>query len=367
MQDPQDLQSWNRYSYVLNNPMSYTDPTGYFSVGDLLRTAAAVAITVYSGGTAAGASWGLFGTSVSAGQAWGAILVGGFASGAVQTGTLKGAVTGAISAGVFYGIGNAFMPSNASWAYDGKNLNMAGYAAKTLSHGLAGGVMAELQDGSFGHGFASAGFGEALSPAVQGLRSVPAEAIATAVIGGTASVLAGGKFANGAVTASFGYTFNNVFHRLGNSTPSKDMDNKQRLALIRASKQFNYWVSKLDVDQMHIAFPDLTEWDATWGSREDAADMWATRISGIMRQWQAEAIPQYIVQGGLDNIADDISGKVVGFGLSSVGKFAEAGWSIFDSVSTWGGRGSELANIGQPQVKIGCSVLRDGCVYFIGE
>jgi RHS repeat-associated protein len=29
-----DLQSYNRYSYVLNNPLTHTDPTGYFSLGD---------------------------------------------------------------------------------------------------------------------------------------------------------------------------------------------------------------------------------------------------------------------------------------------------------------------------------------------
>ena len=32
-----DTQSWNRYTYVLNNPLSYTDPSGYFSFKKLFR------------------------------------------------------------------------------------------------------------------------------------------------------------------------------------------------------------------------------------------------------------------------------------------------------------------------------------------
>ncbi|MGE0210705.1 MAG: RHS repeat domain-containing protein, partial [Parvibaculaceae bacterium] len=30
VQDLSNLQSWNRYTYVLNNPLSMTDPTGFF-------------------------------------------------------------------------------------------------------------------------------------------------------------------------------------------------------------------------------------------------------------------------------------------------------------------------------------------------
>jgi hypothetical protein len=131
----------------------------------------------------------------------------------VQTGTLRGALTGAVSAAAFYGVGQAFTQSNSAWAYNAdKSMNFSGYAAKTLSHGLAGGVMAELQGGQFGHGFVSAGFSEALSPAIGGIKSTPMQAIAVAAAGGTASVLAGGKFANGAVTASFGFAFNTLVH-----------------------------------------------------------------------------------------------------------------------------------------------------------
>ena len=69
VQSPQNLQSWNRYSYAFNNPLAYTDPSGHMSVGDWARMLAAAAITMYSGGIAAGASWGLFGASITAGSA----------------------------------------------------------------------------------------------------------------------------------------------------------------------------------------------------------------------------------------------------------------------------------------------------------
>ena len=33
VQEPTESQSLNRYSYVMNNPLNATDPTGMFSVG----------------------------------------------------------------------------------------------------------------------------------------------------------------------------------------------------------------------------------------------------------------------------------------------------------------------------------------------
>ena len=33
VQDASNLQSWNRYSYVINNPLSLTDPSGFFFSG----------------------------------------------------------------------------------------------------------------------------------------------------------------------------------------------------------------------------------------------------------------------------------------------------------------------------------------------
>jgi hypothetical protein len=88
--------------------------------------------------------------------------------------------------------------------------------AKIAAHAGAGGTLNVLQGGKFGHGFVSAGFTEALSPAVGQLGdgkdfgTVLARTAASAAIGGTSSKLSGGSFANGAKTAAFQQLFNHV-------------------------------------------------------------------------------------------------------------------------------------------------------------
>ena len=88
--------------------------------------------------------------------------------------------------------------------------------AKIAAHATAGGTLTVLQGGKFGHGFVSAGFTEALSPAVgqmgegRDFGTVLAKTAASAAIGGTASALSGGSFANGAQTGAFQHLFNHV-------------------------------------------------------------------------------------------------------------------------------------------------------------
>lgn len=175
-------------------------------------------VSVYSGGTASAAAWGMFGGAVTTGQAATVIALGGAFSGAMMTGSADGALQGAFTGLAFYGIGSFIR--GAEWAQAaqgaegvlGTGLNGVGYAASVGAHGLLGGVVSELQGGKFGHGFAAAGFGKLVTPAAINIfpDNVYGQAVMVSIVGGTASELSGGKFANGAATAAMAFAFNQM-------------------------------------------------------------------------------------------------------------------------------------------------------------
>ncbi|MGE0560037.1 MAG: RHS repeat-associated core domain-containing protein [Burkholderiales bacterium] len=175
LQDPGNLQSYNRYSYVLNNPLMYTDPTGYFSLKKVFKAVAVVAIAYFTYGLVesalinsattgfvAGAN-GLSTALVTLGGEAG-VLTGlgsaiagaasGFAVGFVASGgNFEAGLSAAVAGGLTLGVTTSF--ANSSWY------------AQALARGTVGGVSSKIQGGDFGVGFKYAAFSSVVNSGIE--------------------------------------------------------------------------------------------------------------------------------------------------------------------------------------------------------
>ncbi len=218
IQAPENLQSHNRFAYVMNNPLSYTDPSGYFSLKKLFRAVVAIAVawfapqfigSLMTGAAAAGGST-MFATLGYAGSASGftaltglgsfvAGAAGGLAAGLVASGgDLKAGLIGALSGGMFAFVGAT---------------QVAGSFGSYAGHAITGCITSVAGGGACGSGAASALFGKFATNMTGGIQSDLGRGVAAVVAGGVGSVIAGGKFENGAVTAAYGYLFNELLHQ----------------------------------------------------------------------------------------------------------------------------------------------------------
>lgn len=194
-----DLQTYNGYSYVMNNPLGFADPSGLCRWGcfwqpkhwgPVGRAVFVIAVAYVTDGLLS--DYGI--------PAYLAAPASGAAAGYAATGTPQGALNGAITAEAFYAVGS--LNQAAGWD--------PGSPQATFDHALVGGATSSLSGGSFKEGFLSAGFAEYAGPHLGSYDNVFTEA----TVGGTASVLGGGKFENGAITAAFAYEYNDISHML---------------------------------------------------------------------------------------------------------------------------------------------------------
>jgi RHS repeat-associated protein len=198
IQAPKDLQSYNRYSYVLNNPLSLTDPSGYFSFKKFWKKALNTSKTLIK--TAVVTGFTLLGSSF--GGPIGASFMSSFSSTLIYGGNIHDAFhrglrnipKGVLRASIDFGVGEF-------------TEGMSIYA-NALSHAVVDGTYAAVNGDSFASGFASGGFG-----ALGGNYGGPYGTFVAALSGGTGAALSGGKFEEGAMRGAFIYLYNHEQHK----------------------------------------------------------------------------------------------------------------------------------------------------------
>jgi hypothetical protein len=203
---------------VRNNPLKYTDPSGH-SFWSIIKTLIVVAIVAAVSYAVLLHGFGLTAAMVKTGLAIGsqyvlsAVMVSGAIAGfvgGVAGALLDGAspsqafiagLTGFVMGGLTAGISNAI----------GK---MSNILARSISHGIVGGIRAIIQGGNFLSGFMSSFASTVLQPIGTAIAkgNYYARATFSALVGGTVSVIGGGKFANGAVTSAFQFMYNDWMH-----------------------------------------------------------------------------------------------------------------------------------------------------------
>jgi RHS repeat-associated protein len=199
IQAPMMTQSHNRYTYVMNNPLALTDPSGYSWLSKALRGAI---FGVFSFIPAIGNRIDhFFATNKFAQFALSSVLtyIGGPAGAALSSAYLTGAAGGSNS-----DIFMAGLKSGATaFAFElAGGVGDADSAARYAAHAGAGCLSGYANGGSCGRGAATAVAGKWSTNYTDG------NFVATVVAGGAVSVLGGGKFANGAQTAAYGYLLN---------------------------------------------------------------------------------------------------------------------------------------------------------------
>ncbi|MCC4310608.1 FG-GAP-like repeat-containing protein [Alcanivorax marinus] len=238
----QNTESYNRYSYVLNNPMSYTDPTGYSwwskNVTDKWRKFRKKyekeLLNFATGGVEAAFRYGsrelarFAARNKYAGEVLGVIVIAGCTLSGFGTPACVASMQGIMTAGITHANGgsvdDALKAGARAGALSYSNARVAGYiggvkadfVGKGLMHGARGAVFAVAGGADIGSGFVGGLTEGMLGGYIQDHISPNTDAggvMAAALISGSASELTGGKFAVGAAAGAMGYLFNQLSDR----------------------------------------------------------------------------------------------------------------------------------------------------------
>ncbi|MEL5903688.1 RHS repeat-associated core domain-containing protein [Elizabethkingia anophelis subsp. anophelis] len=213
IQDPYNTQIYNKYGYVMNNPLMYNDPSGEFIFAFLGLWAFWKAVII-------GAAIGL--ASYTAGLA----ITGNLDKWNIG-GALKAVFWGAVSGAVTFGIGSIFSTGAGTAAELTKFANSLGDARIFVQggmHAISQGVLSAVQGGDFWSaalsGLAGHFGAEAWGASMKGLgltefaNSTTGMVAFGALAGGVGAELSGGNFWQGAITGGIVAGLNSAMHKV---------------------------------------------------------------------------------------------------------------------------------------------------------
>ena len=204
VQMPDNSQNFNRYSYCLNNPLKYTDPSG--------ESIELVAFALFGMGNS------MMQASYEGKSVW------------------KAGALSLLSSAASYGIGEAFKNTAATV---GNELLRAG------AHGLASGVVSALGGGNFTSSFISGAAASGIGSYAQSIKMKTDLMVAsTTVMGGAIAWLTGGDFLQGAIEGMNIGFFNHAAH-------NKDMLGKPALCKVNPDGTL---VAPYDLDGVTIYY-----------------------------------------------------------------------------------------------------------------
>ncbi len=219
VQAPFNPQSLNRYSYCINSPLIYVDPSGYgwisdrlhdacHFVGDVFEIVWQPAVQIVAG---------------AAGFAVGGPLGAGFAVGLTNyaiTGDVNSALASAVQASLFFGAGE-IAPGNAF--------------AHAIAGAAGGGIGAAITGGDIGCGIivgGASGFGGTYLGSFlpdDRISQLVGRAVIGGIIGGASSAVYGNDFGagfkQGALTAGFTVMFNDWSHFVERARHNRQVTN----------------------------------------------------------------------------------------------------------------------------------------------
>lgn len=239
VQETENSQNFNRYSYCLNNPLKYTDPSGeLFGIDD-----AVIAFAVFN-----------------------------LASSMMQAAfngenVLKAGALSLLSSAASFGIGQLF----GSIGGVGRELLRAG------AHGLAGGFVGALGGGDFGQSFITGFISSAVGSATSALKLNASLTIATsALTGGVTAWITGQDFVKGALQGMTVSMMNHALHDVVIGACRVEVTKKIARSLIESNPELKEKIINAIQEDGKLSFGEAYFWygcgDGT-GINVDASKM----------------------------------------------------------------------------------------------